>query len=110
MDEFLKLFFSLEDRAKFITTNSSVDEKRWNHFSQKGFKSIYADLPKIEISDTSSGGISSFDGSKDSGLTRNDSGVSMRQTVVWDDFSKEGYFFFCKVISTRQFRFLNWNF
>ncbi|GBB90871.1 hypothetical protein RclHR1_00180009 [Rhizophagus clarus] len=106
-DDFLKLFFSLEDRAKNISICSSVSEKQWTQFSRKGFKSVYLEpLPdKLEnISESSEGGLSEGNNSSSTdfnnkeqssnqeiSLTRNDSGVSMRQTVVWDDFSQKGF-------------------
>ncbi|POG81568.1 uncharacterized protein OCT59_011960 [Rhizophagus irregularis] len=110
-DDFLKLFFSLEDRAKNVKISDTVSEKQWTQFSRKGFKSIYLDpLPDklddiIETSEsgiTSEGNNSSLSDStskekssnQEISLSRNDSGVSgvtLRQTMVWDDFSKKGF-------------------
>jgi hypothetical protein len=104
-DDFLKLFFSLEDRAKNVNVNNSVSEKQWSQFSRKGFKSVYLEpLPDSleNISEASESGITNSTDSSNKEkssnqeitLTRNDSGVSgvsTRQTMVWDDFSKQGF-------------------
>ncbi|CAG8492916.1 169_t:CDS:2 [Funneliformis mosseae] len=94
-DEFLKLFFSLDDRSAG-DTNSNISEKQWSQFSRKGFKSVYVEpLPKDNVSERgSSETMKEQSSNQEISLSRNDSGVSgvtLRQTVVWDDFSKKGF-------------------
>ncbi|CAG8514570.1 9044_t:CDS:2 [Diversispora eburnea] len=76
-DDYLNLYLSVEEN----TRNSMMNEAQWNQFSRKGFKSLYLDLPDVGMieNNTSNEG-------QEVNLTRNDSGVSMRQTIVWDEF------------------------
>ncbi|KAF0552754.1 morphogenesis protein [Gigaspora margarita] len=116
-DDFLKLYFSLEDKAR-APINATYD-LMFNEFSRKGFKSFHLDLPKIiienpnETLDQSSYQISdqtlnpslldqtlldpetvpqdndSIDVIK---KLRNDSGISVRDSLlVWDKFSESGF-------------------
>ncbi|CAG8508343.1 24948_t:CDS:2 [Dentiscutata erythropus] len=115
-DDFLKLYFSIEEKARAGPINSTYD-LMFNDFSRKGFKSFHLDLPKIVIDDTmtsdqTSDQISldqtlnqsldptlldpetipqddnSIDGMK---MLRNDSGISVRDSLVWDNFSESGF-------------------
>ncbi|CAJ0826654.1 7450_t:CDS:2, partial [Entrophospora sp. SA101] len=74
-DDFIKLFFSLESRAAEVKLSPSRTEKQWGSFSKKGFQSLYLE-PLSETKNNEK---------------ENDSGVSLRQTVVWDSFSEKGF-------------------
>nr|CAG8560020.1 10082_t:CDS:2 [Entrophospora candida] len=74
-DDFIKLFFSLESRAAEVKLSPSRTEKQWGSFRTKGFQSLYLE-PLSETKNNEK---------------ENDSGVSLRQTVVWDSFSEKGF-------------------
>ncbi|CAG8500738.1 15689_t:CDS:2 [Acaulospora colombiana] len=115
-DDYLKLYFAIEERDRKSTYTGNPDNLLWTHFSRKGFKSLHLDPPEIIVGKSDEGQKSITDNAKirtiskisekeenedepDKGqevqLARNDSGVSvgdsMRQTVVWDEFSSSGF-------------------
>ncbi|CAJ0833543.1 13934_t:CDS:2 [Entrophospora sp. SA101] len=107
-DEFLKIFFSLDERAINNLHNynhsNNIDifktpiEKNWWDFSRKGFKSFYLEppVPKSPTSPTSSTSSSNNQNvdNVDKNIKKkksNNLSLPRPKTVAWEDFSEKGF-------------------